>query len=377
MQSDGKQNLYKGAFGVVPEELDNFESTSDIPAFDVDISCNPEWIYYFFKQNDFYKSLIKYATGTGSRRIQPDRLFKEKIPLPSRDIQDEIIKKIKIQETFYCKLNNNLENNINNIKNLRKVILSKALQGKLISQNQNDEPAFIILEKIKKEKERLIKEKIVSKVRPLPAISKIEIPYEIPNEWQFIRLGDYFDLKTGATPSTSISEYWDGDIKWLKSGDVNLGEIYDCEGRISEQGMKNSNCKLLPIDSVLIALNGQGKTRATSAMLRVEATCNQSIIAMVSYDKTRLIPEYLWIYLKANYMKIREITGHKQRRGLNMKIISLFIVPIPPTNEQKRIIKKINQLMKLCDDLEEQIKENQKNAELLMDAVIREAFENN
>ncbi|GBE57041.1 EcoKI restriction-modification system protein HsdS [archaeon BMS3Bbin16] len=265
--------------------------------------------------------------------------------------------------------------NSNVIKKLRQSILSEAVSGKVVPQDPDDEPASVLLEKIRAEKERLIKEKKIRKEKPLPPISEDEIPYELPKRWEWVRLGEYFNLKTGATPSTSMSEYWGGTIRWLKSGDVNLGEIYECNGRITEKGMNNSNCKILPINSVLIALNGQGKTRATSAMLRIEATCNQSIVAMVSYDTSKLIPEYLWTYLKSNYMHIRKITGHKQRRGLNMGIISNFIVPIPPLNEQKRIVEKVDGLMQLCDQLESQVKENQKNAESLMNSVLREAFE--
>ncbi|MFH0897209.1 MAG: restriction endonuclease subunit S [Candidatus Bathyarchaeota archaeon] len=201
------------------------------------------------------------------------------------------------------------------------------------------------------------------------------IPYELPIRWTWIRLCDYFYLQTGANPSTKISNYWGGNIKWLKSGEVNLREIFDCNGRITEEGLSHSNCKILLPDSALIALNGQGKTRGTVAMLRTEAACNQSLVSMSSYDKQIVIPEYLYYFLKSNYMRIREITGHKQRHGLNMKIIGNMLVAIPPSKEQVHIVKKVNQLLKLCDELEEKVNENQKNSELLMEAVLKEAFE--
>jgi restriction endonuclease S subunit len=79
----GKQNLFKGAFGLVPEELDDYESSQDIPTFDIHTKCLPEWLIYFLRQGNFYQSLENIATGTGSRRIQPSRLFDVEIPLPS------------------------------------------------------------------------------------------------------------------------------------------------------------------------------------------------------------------------------------------------------------------------------------------------------
>jgi type I restriction enzyme S subunit len=74
--------------------------------------------------------------------------------------------------------------------------------------------------------------------------------------WQRRRIGDVCDLATGGTPSRTKPEYFGGEIKWLVSGDIHQGEIYDCEGRITEAGMRNSNAKFLPVDSVMIALNG-------------------------------------------------------------------------------------------------------------------------
>jgi len=79
----GKQNIHKGAFGIVPEDLDGFESTSDLPAFDVDKSCLPIWIDYFLKQGNFYLSLLNIARGAATKRVQPKELLELKIPLPS------------------------------------------------------------------------------------------------------------------------------------------------------------------------------------------------------------------------------------------------------------------------------------------------------
>ena len=91
----GKQNLHKGAFGIIPEELDGFESSLDIPAFDVDQSCYPEWIYYFFRKSDFYLNLENLAKGVGSKRIQPKQIFDLEIYLPTKKEQRKILDEIE------------------------------------------------------------------------------------------------------------------------------------------------------------------------------------------------------------------------------------------------------------------------------------------
>ncbi len=115
----GKQNLHKGAFGVIPDKLDGFESSSDLPAFDISEDIRPKWIEYFFKQGDYYKTLISLAKGAATKRIQPTVLFGIRIPSPPLHIQDklifqmdaccseqsEILREISHQETLLGKLN--------------------------------------------------------------------------------------------------------------------------------------------------------------------------------------------------------------------------------------------------------------------------------
>lgn len=240
---------------------------------------------------------------------------------------------------------------------LKELILQLAVQGKLVEQDTKDEPADKLLQRIKNDNVDLINKKKRINFLRKNLISFYDNREIIPKSWSWVSFGDIIHLKTGATPSTNVPIYWGGKIKWLKSGDVSQGIIYDCEGRITEKGMQNSNCKLLPVDSVLIALNGQGKTRGTSALLKVEAACNQSLVALISVDKNLILPEYIQTFLKANYMNIRNITGHEKRRGLNMNLISRFVLPLPPTNEQMRIIARVESLLAKVDELD---KANQK-----------------
>ena len=164
---------------------------------------------------------------------------------------------------------------------------------------------------------------------------------QIDTKWNRSNLGELCELATGSTPPTSDRENYDnGDIKWLVSGDIHRGVIHDCAGRITEKGKTVANLKLHRKNSVLIALNGQGKTRGTVALLRVDATSNQSIVAMYP-KKNNILSEFLYYILKGMYQEIRDITGDKHRSGLNMMIIRDIVVPVPPIEIQQRVVSQI------------------------------------
>jgi type I restriction enzyme M protein len=188
---------------------------------------------------------------------------------------------------------------------------------------------------------------------------------EPEKDWKVFKLGEVSTLATGGTPLTSKPEYYGGDIKWLVSGDIHKEEIFDCEGRISELGFKESNVKLLPMDSVMIALNGQGKTRGTVSILRTEACCNQSLVA-ISTDKSILLPEFLLYQLKGMYKEIRDINGDKERGGLNMPILRNIEISIPDLQTQQEIVKKMNDEKEKVDSVKSliEIYENHKQKAL-------------
>ncbi len=163
---------------------------------------------------------------------------------------------------------------------------------------------------------------------------------EIDLMWNKVKIGEVAKLMTGGTPLTSKREYYGGDIKWLVSGDIHKGEIFDCDGRITRLALEESNARLLPVNSVLIALNGQGKTRGTVAILRTEAACNQSLVS-INPEKDKLLSEFLLYVLKGKYQEIRNINGDNQRGGLNMPIIRSIEIPLPPLKIQKQIVEKI------------------------------------
>ena len=161
----------------------------------------------------------------------------------------------------------------------------------------------------------------------------------IPEDWEVEKIGNSADCIAGGTPSTKVAEYWGGDIKWMKSGEINLKEVFEVEGRITKLGLDNSSTRLLPRNSVLIALAGQGKTRGKVAISKVELCTNQSVAAIIC-NKNLIDYKYLFYNIDSRYEEIRKMsTGDGGRGGLNLSIIKNIKIPLAPLPEQKKIAK--------------------------------------
>ncbi len=156
---------------------------------------------------------------------------------------------------------------------------------------------------------------------------------------------------TGGTPTSTVAEYYEnGTVPWLVSGDIHGFEIWNCDKRITQKAVDNSNARVLPKNSVLIALNGQGKTRGTVALLRMEgATCNQSLVAITPLQPIRALAEFIFLVLRSMYADIRALTGDTERSGLNMPILRGIQIPLPPLDVQKEIVAEIEGYQKVIN----------------------------
>jgi len=160
----------------------------------------------------------------------------------------------------------------------------------------------------------------------------------MPKSWDAIYVQDCCEVVTGGTPRTEVREYYkEGSIRWMKSGDINTKPIYEVKNRITQLGLENSNARLMPEGTVVIALSGRGKTRGTTSILMVDCACSQSVAGMVP-NPEKIDSFYLHYYMAYNYDKVRNITGDKDRSGLNLGLIRQIKITKPKsTVEQKEI----------------------------------------
>lgn len=173
----------------------------------------------------------------------------------------------------------------------------------------------------------------------------------IPDNWEVKMLGDVTRIQAGGTPSTLFEAYWNGNIRWMNSGELKLKRVYEVEGRITELGLNNSSTHLIPKGCVLIGLAGQGKTRGTAAINYVDLCTNQSIAAIFPSDFHN--SDFLYHVMDNKYQELRELSdGGGGRGGLNLKILNDIQIPLPPLPEQQRIAKALSDVDALISTTE-------------------------
>lgn len=228
-----------------------------------------------------------------------------------------------------------------NAQDLKNSILQRAIEGKLVPQRKEEGTAKELLAEIRAEKARLVKEKKIKKSKPLPEITDEEKPFDIPESWEWVRLGELGEWCSGATPSRQHPEYFGGEIPWLKTGDLNDGYIKEVPESITDEGFQHSSTKINPIGSVLIAM--YGATIGRLGILQIPATTNQACCACELFSG--IYNKYLFYFLLANRKNfIKQGAGGAQPNISKAKIIDT-IIPLPPPAEQHRIVAKIEELL--------------------------------
>ena len=177
----------------------------------------------------------------------------------------------------------------------------------------------------------------------------------MPSNWAVCRLEDIAVIGTGATPDTRIDAYYNGNIPWINSS-CTKGEYIDTPSSyISEKAISETNCQIYPSGSLVMAMYGEGKTRGQVSELRFDSATNQACAAIVPIDSQMKI--FMKAYLKSNYYHIRTLAEGGNQPNLNLSKISQYIIPIPPIEEQARIVTAIDKWFALIDTLETE-KEN-------------------
>ncbi|HHQ4765340.1 restriction endonuclease subunit S [Aeromonas hydrophila] len=235
------------------------------------------------------------------------------------------------------------------IKKLRELILELAVRGKLVPQDPSDEPASVLLERIAAEKARLVKEKKIKKSKALPEIGEEEKLFELPDGWEWARLNDLGDWGAGATPTRSNLDFYGGNIPWFKSGELTSDYIFKSEESVTELALSKSSLRYNDVGDVLVAM--YGATIGKTAILGVKATTNQAVCACTTFDG--FLNLYLLKLLKAYRPRLIGMGAGGAQPNISKDKLIATIVALPPFNEQKRIVSKIDELMALCDQLEQ------------------------
>ncbi len=252
---------------------------------------------------------------------------------------------------------------------LKKSILQYAVEGKLVAQDVNDEPASVLIEKIKAEKEKLIEEGKIKRNKKESFIYRIdgsfyerigkeekciddEIPFDIPESWEWCRLGSVCNIINGFTPSKTNKAFWDnGKIPWFTVNDIHIQgrKIYQTEKYITEKAIAKNSNRILPIKTVLICCTA---SVGEYALTEIPLTTNQQFNGLVirDYFKKDYSVDFLYLISKTFKERLLSVAGKTTFNYISVKKVSNLLIPFLPLAEQKRIVAKIEEVLPLVEE---------------------------
>ena len=316
-------------------------------------------------------SLEKYVTGSAQPKMTQDNMNSILVALPPYKEQQLISQQLDIVWASIDKIEFEKENVLKLVDNAKSKILDLATRGKLVPQDPNDEPASVLLERIRVEKEELIKqgkikhdkkESVIFKGDDNSYYEKIggeircideEIPFKIPASWTFVRLKHISTIIGGGTPKTNTPDYWNGDIPWLTPADFSgYNDMYISGGEryITLEGLNSSSAQLLPANTILYS------SRAPIGYVAIAkniVSTNQGFKSIVPFNTNMSV--YLYYCLKArtdNIIMRATGTTFKEISGSEM---GETIISLPPLNDQERVCLKILQLFQEISTIEKSL----------------------
>lgn len=343
----------------------------------------PKYLYVYLST---FKDtvLVPLMKGSANVSLTINSILTADIEVPTIEMQEQIIQLVENIKNNSVKITDRLEQQKTLVKQFRQSVFQEAVQGKLVPQDPKAEPASLLLEDIKTEKERLISEGKIKREKLLPEITGDEIPYDLPNGWQWVRLGNITRFLGGyAFKSDTYIE--DSNNQVVRLGNVkndclilNANPVY-IPDEIAEQSCDYE----IKVNDILITMTG---TRGKRDYFYTCKVCGDSIVdrrlylnqrvgCLRSYPQVNI--DLLTIFLKS-YIILDSIfeteTGTANQGNIGSTAIAQLLFPLPPREEQERIVTKVKQAMDLCEELEENIIQSQKDSGLLMQSILRNAF---
>lgn len=329
---------------------------------------NTEYLYRYLDLNK-ENELVARMKGMANVTLPIKEIAQIEIPIPSIVEQFEFVKKYNVLKSYSNSLSTELTYQLNLVKKLRQQLLQEAVQGKLVPQNPNDEPASELLKKIKAEKQKLISEGKLKKEKELLPIKPEEIPFDIPKGWVWCRLGEICNYGSSpkAEPKDIYENTWVLDLEDIeKETSKLLCKIYYKErNSLSTKSIFKKGqvlySKLRPyLDKVIVADE--------------DGVCTTEILPLKLFGE--LNPYYIKSTLKRiDFLKyVSSVTKGMKMPRLGTKDGELALIPLPPLSEQHLIVEKLDELMQTCDALKASIKESASQNEKLLQQVLREAL---
>ena len=309
-----------------------------------------QYLFFFYANK---KILDNYFTGSTIKHLTGESLREIPIPLPPLAEQQRIVAKIEEAFAEVDAVEKNKELLKTHIKQTRQKILDLAIHGKLVPQDKADGSARELLSAILSEAQSAKSKDLKHSGKPTadnPHYEKMaDVPFEIPDSWEWVKLGDVGKWQSGTTPSKSDSSYYkDGTIPWLNTGDLNDGIIREIPKKVTEKALAETSLRLNKAGSVCIAM--YGATIGKIGILSMPATTNQAC-CVCNNLKNFVNQMWLFYFLKNHKQEFIEAGFGGAQPNISKEKITATLFPLPPLAEQKRIVDKIEEVFASLDEI--------------------------
>ena len=349
----GRVGFYCGSVHLTPKEAwvtDNAFITT-FP----DKSIDTKYLIYILR----HMNLGKSHNATAQPVVSGKKIYPLLFPLPPLEEQHRIVAKIEEILPYidqYDKAYTKLEAfNKKFPEDMKKSILQMAMQGKLVEQRPEEGTADELYEQIVAEKAQLIKDGKIKKEKPLPEITEDEIPFEIPSSWKWVRFGELACFFNGDRSKNypNKNEYVQEGIAWINTGHITQdGYLSDkTMNYITEKKYNSLSGGFIKLGDLVYCLRGAtfGKVARVEPFELGAIASSLVIIRLITLQ----IREYIFNYLKSplSYMELHKYDNGSAQPNLAAKDVTKYLIPLPPLEEQKRIVAKIEELLPYCDQL--------------------------
>ncbi len=359
-----------------------FATIGEVGILDFDSACNQaiaglntydksinDYLYFLLVNLQVYMKSI--SKGCAQININQKILKETLVALPPLEEQKRIVDKINSFEPL-LKAYDSYEKKLTELEStfaekLKKSILQYAIEGKLVKQDPNDEPASVLLERIKAEKEKLIKEGKIKRDKNESYIyqgddknyyekvglnvSNINVPYHVPSSWLWAKIGTICNIVNGFTPLRSNSDFWNSkDCCWMTVEDINhQGKyLFETFQHISNLAIKSLD-RIVPADSTFICCTSA--TIGKVAINKVPMASNQQFNGLTIKEYYPINNEYLFLFCSTLKTKLLEIAGITTFPFVSTGKLADILIPVPPLFEQNKIVAKLNIIIEKIDNL--------------------------
>ncbi len=330
----------------------------DLKAFDSGNDELNRWLSLFLRTTAQAVLRSSRREGTTVQSVKVPELVRRGIPIPPLAEQRRIVEKVEALLARVGAARERLIRTSSILKHLKQAVLEAGCSGALtVEWRENSEQV------INRESRRANKYKGSTDIDDT----------DLPLNWRAVLLGDVATIAVGGTPTRKEPSYWSGKVRWVSSGEVANCRIQTTRETLTDNGLANSNAKLYPRGTVLIAMIGEGKTRGQSAILDVEACTNQNVAGVIC-DQSLVDPEFVWRWALREYEMTRSVGRGGNQPALNGAKVRALGFPLPPLDEQHAIVQRMDSLLALIDTIEKRANAAFARADKLTQSILSKAF---